>query len=172
MSGRVSDDDSLMFLFSSRSTPKGYQHSDIFSVNTYRFTRPETDDDDENFVYVKIHMKPKTGVKNFTARKAQLVAGLDPEFHTRSIYDDIEEGNFPEWEVFAQVVTPKQAEEIDVDIFDPTKTLSQTMYPLRKFGRIVLNENVDNDFAESEQSAFSPTNIVPGWALTPDPSKS
>jgi catalase len=154
-----------MFLFSDRATPVDFQHADIFSINTYRFTK-----NDGSFKYVKIHLKTTRGVKNFNAHDAAQKAGMDPDFQTRSLYESIENRDYPSWDVFAQVVDPRVAEKHHINIFDPTKTLPFEHFPLRKFGRIVLNENVSNFFAEQEQSAFSPTNIVPGWALSPDPS--
>lgn len=107
------------------------------------------------------------------ADEAQRIAGEDPDYHTRSLFEDLnnDNGEKPTWHVYAQIVEPKKAADYHIDIFDPTKTLPFTDFPLRKFGEIVLSKNVDNFFAESEQSAFSPTNIVPGWALSPDPSK-
>ncbi|RYC56256.1 hypothetical protein CHU98_g9958 [Xylaria longipes] len=142
----------VMFLFSDRHTPIDFQHADCFGVNTYRFTKPTSQ-----------------GVKNFTAREAQAVAGSDPDYQTRSLFDDLEAGKTPSWDVYAQIIDPKKAANYPIDIFDPTKTLPHEDFPLRKFGRIVLNKNPDDNFAEVEQSAFSPTNIVPGWALSPDP---
>ncbi len=122
-------------------------------------------------MYVKIHLKTSQGVQNFTAAEAQKMAGEDPDFQTRSLYEDIENGKFPAWDVYAQIIDPRVAENYKINIFDATKTLPFKDFPLRKFGRIVLDRNVENFFAEQEQSAFSPTNIVPGWALSPDPSE-
>lgn len=155
-----------MFLFSDRATPVDFQHADIFGINTYRFTKS-----DGSFKYVKIHLKTSQGVQNFTASEAQVKAGVDPDFQTRSLYDDIENGGQPSWDVYAQIIDPVVAMGYNINIFDPTKTLPFEDFPLRKFGRIVLNKNVDNFFAEQEQAAFSPTNLVPGWALSPDPSE-
>ncbi|ESZ93183.1 catA, catalase [Sclerotinia borealis F-4128] len=154
----------LMFLFSDRATPVDFQHADIFSINTYKFTKT-----DGSFTYVKIHLKPNQGVKNFTQAEADLKAGVDPDFQTRSLYEDIENEIYPSWNVFAQIIDPVKAENYHINIFDATKTFPLSEFPLRKFGKITLNKNVDNFFAEQEQSAFSPTNLVPGWALTPDP---
>ncbi|KAI0435537.1 catalase-like domain-containing protein [Xylaria telfairii] len=154
----------LMFLFSDRATPVDFQHADCFSINTYRFTKA-----DGSFVYVKIHVKTNQGVQNFTAAEAQTVAGEDPDHQTRSLFNDLEAGGTPSWDVYAQIIDPEKVTDYRIDIFDPTKTLPFGDFPLRKFGRIVLNANPDDSFAEVEQSAFSPTNIVPGWALSPDP---
>ncbi|TRX95685.1 hypothetical protein FHL15_003239 [Xylaria flabelliformis] len=155
---------SLMFLFSDRSTPKDFQHADCFSVHTYRFTKT-----DGSFVYVRIHVNTNQGIENFTATEASRVAGEDPDYQTRSLFEDIEAGNTPSWDVYAQIIDPKKAANYPINIFDSTKTLPFADFPKRKFGRIVLNRNPDDHFAEVEQSAFSPTNVVPGWALSPDP---
>ncbi|KAI0870415.1 catA, catalase [Hypoxylon argillaceum] len=154
----------LMFLFSDRATPIDFQHADCFSINSYRFTKS-----DGSFVYVKIHVKTNQGVQNFTAAEAQTVAGQDPDHQTRSLFDDLEAGKTPSWDVYAQIIDPQKAANYPINIFDATKTLPLKDFPLRKFGRIVLDRNPDDSFAEVEQSAFSPTNIVPGWALSPDP---
>ncbi|KAI0379465.1 heme-dependent catalase [Hypomontagnella monticulosa] len=154
----------LMFLFSDRATPVSFQNADCFSINTYRFTKP-----DGTFKYVKIHVKTSQGVKNFTFPEAVKTAGEDPDYHTRSLHEDLEAGNQPAWDVYAQIIDPEVAEHYQINIFDATKTLPFEDFPLRKFGKIYLDKNVRDFFSESEQSAFSPTNIVPGWALTPDP---
>ncbi|KAI5926671.1 heme-dependent catalase [Camillea tinctor] len=154
----------LMFLFSDRATPIDFQHADCFSINSYRFTKP-----DGKFVYVKIHVKTNAGVKNFTAEEAQCVAGQDPDHQTRSLFNDLDNDGRPSWDVYAQIIEPEKAASYPINIFDATKTLPHKDFPLKKFGRIVLDRNPENFFAESEQSAFSPTNIVPGWALSPDP---
>ncbi|KAI0003935.1 heme-dependent catalase [Xylariaceae sp. FL0662B] len=153
----------LMFLFSDRATPKDFQHAECFSIHSYRFTTPG------KFVYVKIHVKPNQGIENYTADEAQTIAGQDPDHHTRSLFDQLENGPPPSWNVYAQIIDPEKAVDYPINIFDATKTLPFEDFPKRKFGRIVLNKNVENFFAESEQSAFSPTNLVPGWALSPDP---
>ncbi|KAI0450977.1 catA, catalase [Xylaria acuta] len=145
----------LMFLFSDRATPIDFQHADCFSINSYQFTKA-----DASFVYIKIHVKTNQGVQNFTAAQAQTVAGSDPDHQTRSLFDDLEAGKTPSWDVYAQIIDPKKAANYPINIFDATKTLPFEDFPLRKF---------DDSFAEVEQSAFSPTNIVPGWALSPDP---
>lgn len=120
---------------------------------------------------MKIHVKPSLGVENFNAEEAQAIAGQDPDYLTRSVFEDLNKGVALSWKVYAQIIDPEKARNSSINIFDPTKTFPQGEFPLTEFGKIVLDKNVDNFFAESEQSAFSPTNLVPGWALTPDPSK-
>lgn len=126
---------------------------------------------DGTFEYVKIHIKSNQGNQYLTSAEARQRAGTDPDYMTRSLYEDIEEGKFPSWDVYGQIISPEVAEKYSVNIFDPTKTLPSNDFPYRPFGRIVLNRNVADQFAEVEQAAFSPTNVVPGWALSPDPSK-
>lgn len=124
------------------------------------------------FEYVKIHIKSNQGNQYLTSAEARERAGLDPNYMTRSLYEDIEAGKFPSWDVYGQIVSPEVAETYPINIFDPTKTLPSKDFPYRSFGRIVLDKNVKDHFAEVEQAAFSPTNVVPGWALSPDPSPS
>lgn len=159
----------LSMLFTDQQTPAGYQFMQIFSVNSYRFTKP-----DGSFVYVRIHMDPVLGKKNMTEEQATELAGREPEYHSRILFEAIEKAKrgecpYPEWDVSAQIITPEKALTLSVNVFDPTKTIPFGEVPKKKFGKIVLNENPDNFFAEVEQSAFSPTNVVPGWALSPDP---
>ena len=123
---------------------------------------------------MKIHLKPVLGVKNFTREQATCEAGQDPDFHSRSLWQAIEDAKagkpgcqFPAWDVFAQIIPPVEAEKYPVNIFDPTKVISQKDYPLIPFGKITLNENPDNFFQEVEQISFNPTAIVPGWDVSP-----
>lgn len=127
---------------------------------------------DGSFEYVKLHIKSNQGNQYLTSAEARERAASDPDFMTRSLYEDIEAGKFPSWDVYGQIISPEVAETYPINIFDPTKTLPSTDFPYRPFGRIVLNENVNDQFAEVEQAAFSPTSIVPGWALSPDPGTS
>lgn len=126
---------------------------------------------DGSFEYVKLHIKSNQGNQYLTSAEARQRAATDPDYMTRSLYEDIEASKLPSWDVYAQIISPEVAESYPVNIFDPTKTLPSADFPYRPFGRIVLNENVSDQFAEVEQAAFSPTNVVPGWALSPDPSK-
>ncbi len=157
----------LMMIFTDRGTPKSYQSSEIFGLNTYKFTKPGS------YQYVKIHMKPKDGVETFTREEATKKAGEDPDWMSRSLFDAIEAGNpFPQWDVFAQVISPALAETLSlkgVNIFDPTKVIPHSDCPLMRFGKITLNKNPTNFFSQVEGVSFSPTAIVPGWDVSPDP---
>ena len=154
----------LMMIFTDRGTPQSYQNSAIFGLNTYKFTKK-----DGSFWYVKIHMKPRAGIKNFTREEATTIAGMDPDYTSRALFEAIENGEVPQWDVFAQIIPPQEAETYKVNIFDPTKVISQKDYPLIPFGKITLNQNATNFFSEVEGVSFSPTAIVPGWDVTPDP---
>jgi catalase len=154
----------LMMIFSDRGTPQSYQASEIYGLNTYKFTKK-----DGSFFYTKIHLKPKGGVKNFHREKATELAGSDPDFTSRALFDAIESGDFPEWTVYAQIIPPQEAAGYKTNIFDPTKTISQKDFPLIPFGKITLNKNTTNFFSEVEGVSFSPTAIVPGWDVTADP---
>lgn len=154
----------LMYYFSDRATPTDFQHADCFSINTYRMVKK-----DGTFSYVKIHAKTNQGVRNFDAEQAERQLGEDPEHQTRQMFEALDNNEALSWDIYAQVIDPARADKYPVNIFDPTKTLPECDFPLRKFGRIVLNRNVDNFHAETDQSAFAVTNMVPGWALTPDP---
>jgi catalase len=117
-------------------------------------------------------MKTDQGVRNFTQDESVKLSGEDPDYATRDLYTSIEKGNYPSWTVYAQVIDPLEAEIYKTNIFDPTRTVSQKDYPLIPFGTITLNQNPVNYFSEVEQAAFAPANIVPGWDVTFDPSKS
>lgn len=126
---------------------------------------------DGSFHYIKIHLKTNQGVQNLTQDEATKISGEDPDYFTKDLFDAIKKGEYPSWTVYAQVIDPLRAENYKTNIFDPTKTISQKDFPLIPFGKITLNKNLQNFFTESEQSAFNPANIVPGWDITPDPSQ-
>lgn len=118
---------------------------------------------------MKLHIKSNQGNQYLTSTESRQRAGSDPGYMTRSLHEDIEAGKSPSWDVYAQIISPEVAEKYSIDIFDPTKTLPSADFPYRPFGRIVLNRNPEDQFAEVEQATFSPANVVPGWALSPDP---
>jgi catalase len=121
---------------------------------------------------VKIHLKTNQGVKNLTLADAVTLTGTDPDSSSRDLFDSIANGDYPSWTVYAQIIDPQAAENYTTNIFDATKTISQTDYPLIPFGKITLNQNPINFFSEVEQAAFNPAAIIPGWQVSPDPSKS
>lgn len=111
---------------------------------------------------MKIHLKTNQGIKNFTEDESIKISGQDPDYATRDLRSAIDSGNYPSWTVYAQVIDPVEAEGYKTNIFDATKTVSQKDYPLIPFGKITLNQNPTNYFAEVEQAAFAPANLVPG----------
>jgi catalase len=121
-----------------------------------------------DYWWVKIHFKTDQGVKNLTLEESIELSGSDPDHATRSLYDAIEKGEYPSWTVQVQVMDPKDAEKYRFDPYDITKVWPHADYPVMDFGRMVLNKNPDNYFADVEQAAFSPGNFVPGVGASPD----
>ncbi|OKP12665.1 Catalase [Penicillium subrubescens] len=124
---------------------------------------------DGSFKYIKIHIKSQQGVKNFTAEEATRIAGEDPDYMIRDMFEAIERGDYPKWDVFVQVMDPSEAETYRWNIFDMTKVWPHSDFPLRKIGQLTLNRNPGNYFADIEQAAFSPSTMVPGFAASADP---
>ncbi|RCI09919.1 hypothetical protein L249_8396 [Ophiocordyceps polyrhachis-furcata BCC 54312] len=154
----------VMHLFSDRGTPYSYRHINGYSGHAYKLTKP-----DGSFVYVQMHLKTDQGIKNFTNDEAAAKASENPDWHTQDLFDSIEKGQFPSWTVHLQVMTPEQAEKFRFNILDLTKVWPQKEFPLRQIGKLTLNRNVDNYFAEVEQLAFSPSHMVPGVEPSADP---
>ncbi|EHL00024.1 Heme-dependent catalase-like protein [Glarea lozoyensis ATCC 20868] len=154
----------VMHLFSDRGTPYSYRHMNGYSGHTHKFTKP-----DGSFVYVQIHLKTDQGSKTFNNEEAGKMASENPDWNTQDLFDSIQKGEYPSWTVYAQVLTPEQAEKFRWNIFDLTKVWPQKEVPLRPFGKMTLNKNVENYFAEIEQVAFSPSHLVPGVEPSADP---
>lgn len=153
----------LTILFSDRGTPKTYRHMHGFSSHTFKWINEEGQS-----VWVKYHIKTDQGIANFTREEATKMAGIDPDFATRDLFASIENGDFPSWTVFVQVMPLEDADTYRFDPFDVTKVWSQKDYPLQPVGKMVLNRNPENFFAEVEQAALSPANVVPGISFSPD----
>ncbi len=153
----------VTILFSDRGTPKSYRHLNGYSGHAFKWYTEKGD-----CCWVKLHFKTEQGAQNFTREEAQAMAVRDPDHATRDLFDSIKRGEFPAWTVQIQVMPPKDAAGYRFDPFDVTKVLPHGDYPLTPVGRMVLNRNPENYFAEVEQSAFSPGNLVPGFALAPD----
>jgi len=154
----------VMHLFSDRGTPYSYRHMNGYSGHTYKFTKP-----DGSFVYVQIHLKTDQGSKTFTNEEAGKMASENPDWHTQDLFEAIQRGENPSWSVYVQVPTPEQAEKFRWNIFDLIKVWPQGEVPLRPIGKLTLNKNVENYFAEIEQVAFSPSHMVPGVEPSADP---
>ncbi|EOO02507.1 putative catalase protein [Phaeoacremonium minimum UCRPA7] len=135
-----------------------------YSGHTYKFTK-----EDGSFKYIKVHIKTQIGVKNLNRETSIKIAGENPDFLVDDLYQAIEKGDFPVWDVFVQIMDPNEAETYKVNIFDMTKVWSHKDFPLRQIGRLTLNRNPRNYFTDIEQAAFSPSTMVPGWAPSADP---
>ncbi len=154
----------LMWLMSDRGIPRSYRMMEGFGVHTFRWINK-----DDDIFFVKYHFVPKLGTHSLVWDEAQKIAGKDPDYHRKDLYEAIEKKDFPEWDVFVQILPEEDEFIFDFDILDPTKLWPEEIVKKVKVGSILLNKNVDNFFAETEQVAFSPGNLVPGIALSNDP---
>ncbi|MFC9342327.1 catalase [Streptomyces sp. NPDC057020] len=150
---------------SDRGIPRSYRMMEGFGVHTFRLVAA-----DGATSLVKFHWKPKLGVHSLLWEEAQLINGMDPDFHRRDLFDAIESGAFPQWELGIQVFpdTPEQTFE-GIDLLDPTKIVPEELAPVQPIGLMTLNANTKNYFAETEQVAFHPGHLVPGIDVTDDP---
>ena len=153
----------VTILFSDRGTPFSYRHINGYSGHTFMWYNDKND-----YYWVKIHFKTEQGIKNLSGEEATRLIGEDPDHATRDLFQAIEKKNYPSWKVYVQIMPPEDVNDYSFDIFDITKVWSHKDYPLIPVGRMVLNRNPQNYFAEVEQSAFSPGNLVPGIAPSPD----
>jgi catalase len=154
----------LMWLMSDRAIPRSFRMMQGFGVHTFRFVN-----DAGESCFVKFHWVPKLGTHSLVWDEAVRIAGPDPDFHRRDLWEAIEAGEFPEWELGLQIFTQQQADSFSFDILDSTKIIPEELIPLQMVGRLVLNRNPDNFFAETEQVAFCTAHIVPGIDFTNDP---
>jgi catalase len=153
----------VTILFSDRGTPDGYRHMDGFSSHTFSLINAKNE-----LFYCKWHFKTKQGIKNFTGDEASEMRGIDPDYAQRDLFDAIAKGNYPKWTVSVQIMPEKDAEAYHINPFDLTKVWPHKDYPLHEVGELELNRNPENYFAEVEQAAFEPRNIVPGMGYSPD----
>ncbi|MES2746666.1 MAG: catalase, partial [Bdellovibrionota bacterium] len=154
----------LMWAMSDRGIPRSYRMMEGFGVHTFRLINERGDSS-----FVKFHWRPKAGVHSLDWDEAVKISGADPDFHRRDLWEAIETGNFPEWELFFQVFTEAQAERFSFDVLDATKLIPEELVPLIPVGKMVLNRNPDNFFAETEQVAFCTAHVVPGIDFSNDP---
>ena len=154
----------VMWAMSDRTIPRSLRMIEGFGVNTFRLLNAEG-----QATLVKFHWRPKLGTQSTCWDEAVKIAGADPDYHRRDLYEAIDQGDFPEWEFGVQLFTQEQADALPFDILDATKLVPEEDYPIRVIGRMVLDRNPDNFFAETEQVAFLPTNIVPGIDFSEDP---
>ncbi len=154
----------IMWIMSDRAIPRSFNLMEGFGVHTFRLVNAQG-----KSTYVKFHWKPILGVHSLVWDEAQKIAGKDPDFHRRSMWEAINDGNFYEWELGIQAVPEGQESKFDFDILDATKIIPEELVPVRCVGKMTLNRNPDNYFSETEQVAFNVTNIVPGIDFTDDP---
>ena len=154
----------VMWIMSDRTIPRSLRMIEGFGVHTFRLV-----DARGASTFVKFHWKPKLGMQSVVWDEAVKINGADPDFHRRDIWHAIERGDFPEWELSVQLFDQAFADKFDFDVLDATKLIPVEQVPLRKVGRLVLDRNVDNFFAETEQVAFCTANVVPGIDFSNDP---
>jgi catalase len=153
-----------MWLMSDRAIPRSYRMMEGFGVNTFRFINAQG-----QARFVKFHWKPLLGVHSLVWDEAQKIAGKDPDFLRRDLWEAIEKGDYPEYELGIQMIDEKDEMKFDFDILDATKVWPEEIIPVKRIGKLTLNRNPDNFFAETEQVAFCPANLVPGIDVSNDP---
>ena len=154
----------LMWTMSDRGLPRSLRMMEGFGVHAFRLINAQGD-----AFFVKFHWKPKLGVHGLDLDEAQKIAGKDPDFHRRDLWEAIEAGNFPEWELGVQIVDAGKEADLGFDILDSTKLIPESQVPVQLIGRLLLNRNPDNFFSETEQVAFHPGHLVPGIDFSNDP---
>jgi catalase len=154
----------LVWVMSDRAIPRSYRMIEGFGIHTFRFI-----DAKGKSTFVKFHWRPAAGAASVLWDEAVKISGADPDFHRRDLFDAIDRGDFPEYEFCIQAFDQKTADEFEFDVLDSTKLIPEEVVPLEVIGKMVLNRNVDNFFAETEQVAFHPGHVVPGIDFTNDP---
>ena len=154
----------LMWVMSDRAIPRSLRMMEGFGVHTFRFINAAGVSH-----FVKFHWKPKLGIHALLWDEAQQLAGKDADFHRRDLWEAIDSGHYPEWELGVQVVSEADEHRFDFDLLDATKLIPEELVPVRLVGRMVLNRNPENFFAETEQVAFHPGHLVPGIDFSNDP---
>ncbi|MCE0463801.1 catalase HPII [Pseudomonas uvaldensis] len=154
----------VIWAMSDRAIPKSLRSMQGFGVHTFRMINAEG-----RSSFVKFHWRPKVGTCSLVWDEAQKLAGKDTDYHRRDLWEAIEMGDYPEWELGVQIIAEEDEHKFDFDLLDPTKLIPEELVPITPLGRMVLNRNPDNFFAEVEQIAFCPGHIVPGIDFTNDP---
>lgn len=154
----------VMWLMSDRAIPRSYRMMEGFGVHTFRFVNEAG-----KSTFVKFHWKPVLGVHSVAWDEAQKISGKDPDFHRRDLWESIENGQYPEWELGVQLVPEEDEHKYPFDLLDPTKLIPEEMVPVERVGKLTLNRNPDNFFAETEQVAFHVGHVVAGIDFTNDP---
>ncbi|MBL8541406.1 MAG: catalase [Betaproteobacteria bacterium] len=154
----------LMWAMSDRAIPRSYRMMEGFGVHSFKFVNAEG-----KVHFVKFHWKPKLGTHSLLWDEAQQISGKDPDFHRRDLWEAIEAGAYPEFEFGVQLIPAADVQGFPIDLLDPTKLVPEELVPVTPIGRMVLNRNPTNFFAETEQVAFHPGHLVPGIDFTNDP---
>jgi catalase len=154
----------LMWVMSDRAIPRSYRMMQGFGVHTFRFVNNAGESR-----FVKFHWNPLAGTHSVAWDEAVKISGADPDFHRRDLWEAIEAGAYPQWELGVQVFTEEQADKFSFDVLDATKIVPEELVPVQPIGRMTLNRNPDNFFAETEQVAFCTAHIVPGLDFSNDP---
>jgi catalase len=154
----------MMWVMSDRALPRSFRFMEGFGVHTYRLVNAEG-----KATFVKFHWKPKLGLQSVIWNEAVKINGADPDFHRRDLWNAIQTGDYPEWELGLQLFDDKFADEFEFDVLDATKLITEEQVPIRRVGRLVLDRCVDNFFAETEQVAFCTNNIIQGIDFSNDP---
>lgn len=154
----------LLWVMSDRAIPRSYRTMQGFGVHTFRLVN-----DQGEAVFVKFHWTPVAGTHSLVWDEAAKITGADPDFHRRDLWEAIEAGEYPEWELGVQVFSDVQADGFTFDVLDPTKLVPEELVPIRPVGKLVLNRNPDNFFAETEQVAFCAAHVIPGIDFSNDP---
>jgi catalase len=154
----------LVWVMSDRAIPRSLRMIEGFGIHTFRMINAKGDS-----TFVKFHWRPVLGASSVIWDEAVKINGADPDFHRRDLFEAIAKGDFPEFEFAVQAFDQKTADEFDFDVLDPTKLIPEEVVPLEVIGKMVLNRNPDNFFAETEQAAFHPGHVVPGIDFSNDP---
>ncbi|MEO6732044.1 MAG: catalase [Ferruginibacter sp.] len=154
----------IMWVMSDRALPRSFRMMEGFGVHTFRFINEEGTSH-----FVKFHWKPLLGVHSVAWDEAQKISGKNSDFHRQDLWEAIESGNFPEWELGVQIVPEADEHKYEFDLLDATKIIPEEIVPVQRIGKLTLNRNPDNFFAETEQVAFNPAHLIPGIDITNDP---
>jgi catalase len=154
----------ILWIMSDRAIPRSFRFMEGFGVHTFRLVNAGGDDK-----FVKFHWKPKLGLQSVIWNEAVKINGADPDFHRRDLWNAIQSGAYPEWELGLQVFDQTFADRFDFDVLDATKIIPEELVPIRRVGRLVLDRMPENFFAETEQVAFMTQNVVPGIDFSNDP---
>ncbi|MBP6311760.1 MAG: catalase [Flavobacteriales bacterium] len=154
----------IMWAMSDRAIPRSLRMMEGFGVHTFRFVNEKGES-----CFVKFHWKPLLGVHSVAWDEATKISGKDSDFHRRDLWEAIENGDYPEWELGVQIIPAKDEHKYPFDLLDPTKLIPEELVPVQRVGKMTLNRNPDNFFAETEQVAFDPGHLVPGIDFSNDP---